>query len=90
MLLAALLVSGCARHYTPEAVEDPYGFFWGIWHGLVFPLAVIANLLSWLASLIGVDFLEAIELIGRPNTGFWYYVGFAMGLLSAAGGSSQS
>jgi len=86
MVLSAVviaLVSGCAQHFTSEAVADPYGFLWGIWHGLVFPLAVFVNVLSWLLSLIGISFLDSIQIIGRPNTGFWYYAGFAIGLTSS-------
>lgn len=89
MLMAVMLVAGCAAHYTPEAVRDPYGFFSGIWHGFIFPLAVLANLISWMLGLIGISFMESIEIIGRPNTGiFWYYIGFALGLASYSGGAA--
>lgn len=84
LLGASLLLAGCAAHYTAESVADPYGFFSGIWHGLVFPFALLANLISWLASLIGISFLDSIQIIGRPNTGFWYYTGFVLGLAACA------
>ncbi len=79
---AVALVSGCARHYSGGATyADPYGFFSGIWHGLIFPYSVIANIISWLLALIGVDFLSEVQIIGRPNTGFlFYYLGFLFGL----------
>jgi len=80
-------LSGCANHYTQEAIREPYGFFSGILHGIIFPFALIANLGSWLVGLFGISFLDWVQLIGRPNTGFWYYVGFATGL-TAAGGST--
>jgi len=85
VLLALLLaLSGCARHYVDVPYDDPYGFFSGFWHGLIFPLTVCVNLLSWLLSLFGVSFLQGIEIIGRPNTGFFYYLGFFFGLSAAA------
>lgn len=88
LMFAALALGGCAAHYTPEAVRDPYGFLSGIWHGMVFPWALLANLVSWLLGLVGISFMESIQIIGRPNTGFfWYYIGFALGLGAYSGGA---
>lgn len=87
LLIATVVLTGCATHYAADAVADPYGFFSGIWHGIVFPLALLANLFSWVASFFGVSLLDSIQLIGRPNTGFWYYVGFALGLGAYGGGA---
>ena len=89
VLLFIALVTGCAAHYTGESVQDPYGFFSGVWHGLIFFFALLASVISWACSLVGISFLDSIELIGRPNTGLWYYVGFAMGLMSAGGSASR-
>lgn len=87
VVLTLLLLSGCARHYTPEAYSDPYGFFSGIWHGFIFPYALFSNIISWFLSFFGVEFLSNIQIIGRPNTGFFfYYIGFLLGL-SAYGGA---
>jgi hypothetical protein len=83
------LFTGCAAHYTNEAVQDPYGFFSGMWHGLIFFFSLLANVISWSCSLVGISFLDSIEIIGRPNTGIWYYVGFVIGLMSAGGGASK-
>lgn len=83
-------LSGCAQHYTGATFSDPYGFFSGIWHGFVFPYAVIANLLSWFLHIFGVEFLSDIQIIGRPNSGiFFYYIGFFLGL-SSYGGANAS
>jgi hypothetical protein len=79
-----LVLTGCAHHYLPENFSDPYGFFSGIWHGLLFPLTLSVNIFSWILSLLGISFLEDIQIIGRPNTGLWYYVGFFLGLLSTS------
>ena len=79
-------IAGCATHYSPDVVEDPYGFFSGIWHGFLFPLSLLANVSSWIAGLVGISILDSIQIIGRPNTGFWYYVGFVLGLSACGGG----
>lgn len=89
--LACLAIAGCASHYTPESVADPYGFFSGIWHGIVFPWALLANVLSWVLGLLGLNFLDGVQLVGRPNTGFFfYYIGFIFGLsIYASAGSTD-
>ena len=90
VLSSLLLLAGCARHYTPEAYAEPYGLFSGIWHGIVFPWAVLTNLVSWLLSLVGVDLLSSIEIIGRPNTGvFFYFIGFFLGLSAYGSGAAR-
>ena len=86
-----VMLAGCARHYTVATDSDPYGFFSGLWHGIVFPYALLTNLLSWVLSLIDIDFFSSIEIIGRPNTGFFfYYVGFAFGLFAYGGGGAAA
>jgi hypothetical protein len=88
LLFAVLTLAGCARHYSVDMADDPYGFFSGVWHGIVFPFSLLANIVSWLASLFGVDLWRNIEIIGRPNTGIFYYIGFFLGISSLAGGNN--
>lgn len=87
LLFVPLALAGCARHYTPQAFAEPYGFWWGVWHGFIFPYALSTNLVSWLLSLVGVDWFDAIEIVGRPNIGTLYYVGFVLGLVPYGGGA---
>ena len=72
ILVLFLMLTGCAAHYSQDAVHDPYGFFSGLWHGLIIVVSIFVNLISWLLSLFGVSFLSDIQIIGRPNTGFGY------------------
>jgi len=65
-ILLAML-TGCASHYS--GVAEPYGFFSGFWHGLIFEF-----------SLIGYLLFDNVYIMGEPNTGFFYYVGFVLGL----------
>jgi len=88
IVVALLSLAGCAHHYSVDAANDPYGFFSGIWHGIVFPFALMANLLSWAASLLGGSIFHSIEIIGRPNTGLFYYIGFTLGLGAWSGSAN--
>ena len=83
------LMTGCAAHYTNGSGQDPYGFLSGLWHGLIFFFALLACAISWACSVVGISFLDSVELVGRPNTGLWYYVGFALGLMSAGGSAGK-
>ena len=81
-LLAAaaltLLLSACASQ-VPSAVEqgaNTPGFWWGLWHGFIFPFA-------WIGSL----FDSGIAVYAVPNTGGWYDFGFFLGITVLGGGS---
>lgn len=89
LLLIIVTLSGCAHHYTEATRSDPYGFFSGMWHGIIFPLTLFVNLVSWFLSLFDVSFLQDIQIIGRPNSGFLYYFGFALGLSSTSGSTAR-
>jgi hypothetical protein len=86
--LAAVVLVGCANHYTPATFTDHYGFFSGVWHGIIFLFSLIGVFISWILSLAGINFLDSVQIIGRPNTGLWYYVGFGFGLLCLTGANS--
>ncbi|MDI1267876.1 MAG: hypothetical protein PSV40_02075 [Polaromonas sp.] len=89
LVASAILLSGCATHYSADVVRDPFGFFSGIWHGMIFPISVVVNFLSWMLGLLGLSFLESIQIIGRPNTGVGYYIGFVVGLTVFGGGTTR-
>ncbi len=77
-LAALLIVSACA-HQIPEGVSHAAhspGFWWGMWHGFVFPFA-------WIGSL----FDPAIAVYAVPNSGGWYDFGFFLGITVLGGGS---
>lgn len=82
LIVLTLAIAGCATHYTPAIVDSPYGIVSGVWHGMVSPFALVANLISWLAGLVGLSVWESIQIIGRPNTGTLYYVGFVVGVVA--------
>lgn len=73
-----LLLAGCASQ-VPAAVDHGPGipgFWWGLWHGFIFPWA-------WIGSLFSDD----IAVYAVPNRGGWYDCGFFLGVTVLGGGS---
>ncbi len=74
MLSIFVVVSGCAHQASGETYYDPPGFFSGIWHGMVSPLALFFSMFS------------DIRIYAFPNSGFFYDLGFMIGVGSLVGG----
>lgn len=55
------------------------GFFSGIWHGFIL-----------LFSLIGKLFGANIGIYAEHNTGFFYWLGFIIGIVGLSGGGSAA
>lgn len=65
---------------APEGhTSTEYGFFSGILHGFVLVFALIGK-------LFGAD----IGLFAEHNTGFFYWLGFIIGIGGLGGGSAAS
>lgn len=81
ILLFSLLFSGCADVTVVDecAVDTPYGFWGGLWHGIIAPLSFIGSLFS-----------EDIAMYALNNTGGWYDFGFVLGAGMLFKGSSSS
>jgi hypothetical protein len=78
---ALLLLIGCA---DVEVVSDcvinkPYGFWNGLWHGIVSPFSFIGSLFS-----------DNIALYAVNNNGGWYDFGFVLGAGILFGGSTSA
>jgi len=78
VVFIGLLLTGCAHHNAPEEIVDPYGFFSGLWHGYI----IVFSFLGWL-------FVDDVFIIGQPNTGLFYYIGFVLGLMGFFGSANQ-
>ena len=76
--LLVLALSACASQIDAGVAKDAAtpGFWWGLWHGFIFPFA-------WIGSL----FDEDIAVYAVPNTGGWYDFGFFLGITVLGGGS---
>jgi hypothetical protein len=55
-------VSECVKQ------DDAYGFWGGLWHGMISPISFIASLFS-----------DNIEFYCKNNNGGWYNFGFVLG-----------
>ena len=80
VLLVAVLFTGCADVTSIEAcVKDtPYGFWSGLWHGIIAPFSFIGSLFS-----------DDIAMYAVNNNGGWYDFGFALGAGILFGSSSS-
>ncbi len=70
---AFLLLSSCA---PGQSTVKSYGFFYGLIHGFIFPFALIGKLFN---SSHGIHAMH--------NTGFFYWLGFIIGLGGIGGGA---
>ena len=79
-IAALALLASCASQIDAgvSAEAGTPNFWWGLWHGFIFP---------W--SFIGSLFNPDIAVYAVPNNGGWYDFGFFMGVTVLGGGSFQ-
>lgn len=72
VLFAVCFLTGCAD-VSPHAemciTSDPYGFWSGLWHGIIAPFSFIGSLFS-----------DDIAVYAYDNNGGWYNFGFLLGV----------
>jgi hypothetical protein len=77
-LAILVLLSSCAKATNIESCvgDYTYGFWGGIWHGIVTPISFIGSL-----------FFDNIAVYAVDNNGGWYNLGFIIGIggLSVSG-----
>jgi hypothetical protein len=75
-VLLVLVLAGCTAVQAPDAtVAGAPGFFLGLWHGLIAPIAFVISL-----------FTDAVRVYAVPNLGRWYDFGFMLGIGGFSGG----
>lgn len=77
LLLLCLIVGACATQPHAGYISHP-GIFMGVIHGLLAPLALIAGI-----------FTDA-RIYAFPNSGWWYDLGFILGISVWAGGGATA
>ena len=81
-ILLLVLFSSCAEVSNIEdcVTEDPYGFFFGVWHGVIAPVSFVLSV-----------FMEDVAMYAVNNTGGWYDFGFVLGagILFGGGGNAS-
>jgi hypothetical protein len=75
-----LLLGACAATQGSAVVEAAAPGFWlGLWHGFIFPVAFIASL-----------FTDQISVYAVPNNGGWYNFGYFVGIVFLGVGARSS
>ena len=73
--LVFMLLTSCMAGSGRNTPIYPAGFFTGIWHGWIAPLALVVSI-----------FDNNIRIYEVHNIGFWYELGFYMAIISGFGG----
>ncbi len=81
LVASVFLFSACADVADVQAcvTSDPYGFWGGLWHGIIAPISFFGSLLS-----------DNIAMYAVNNNGGWYDFGFVLGAGILFGGGSRA
>lgn len=82
LLLCAVCLSSCADVQPQVKIcleGHVYGFWGGLWHGIIAPFSFIGSLFS-----------DDIAMYAVNNNGGWYDFGFVLGVGILFGGSSSA
>lgn len=74
LILISLVFVSCAPGGGSSSVDDPGGFFMGVWHGWIAPITLIWGL-----------FDSSIRVYEVYNTGWWYDFGFYIAIVGGFG-----
>ena len=73
-----LLLTSCAAGKAQFTTENPAGFWYGLWHGIISIISLIIHIFNNNVSVYEIN-----------NTGGWYDFGFIFGVISIWGGGSH-
>lgn len=79
VLLLAVTLASCTAGDSQFTVENPAGFFWGLWHGVISVISLVIHLFN--------DNVVVYEL---DNSGGWYDFGFLLGVIMVWGGGCHA
>ena len=81
LVLIVFILSSCAQTQPVEEClnVEPYGFFGGLWHGLIAPFSFVISL-----------FMDDVALYAVNNNGSWYDFGFVLGAGILFGGGGKA
>ena len=82
LFAAALLLVACAATQNAATVAPAAtspGFWLGVWHGFIFPVAFLVSL-----------FRPEVALYAVPNSGGWYDFGYFVGIVFLGVGARSS
>ena len=81
IIVFLIFLSGCACQVDMSECmpEEIYGFWGGLWHGIISPITFIISL-----------FKDDVAMYACNNTGGWYDFGFVIGAGILFGGGSKA
>ncbi|MCW3111339.1 MAG: hypothetical protein JWQ09_5845 [Segetibacter sp.] len=82
LLIGCLLLASCVAHQHEKVNPDEYiiyGFWYGLWHGIISPITFVISLFS-----------DHISVWETHNNGGWYTFGFLLGVGTLGGSSGRS
>ena len=79
LTIALITAAGCMPGDGEYTEDQPAGFFWGVWHGLIAPISLIWGL-----------FNSEIRLYEPLNTGWAYDLGFYLAVIGGFSSFSSS
>ena len=82
VIATTLLLSACAATQTDAALATAAttpGFWLGVWHGFIFPVAFVVSL-----------FIPDVAIYAVPNNGGWYDFGYFLGIVVFGVGARKS
>ena len=74
-----LLLTSCTAGDVQFTQDNPAGFWYGLWHGVIAIIGLIVHI-----------FNENVAVYEINNTGGWYDFGFLLGVILIWGGSSHA
>ena len=74
LILAIIILTGCVPGDKTSTLENPAGFFWGVWHGWLAPISLIVGF-----------FNRDIRIYEVFNKGWTYDLGYYIAVISGFG-----
>ena len=78
LCLSVLFLASCAAGDSQFADQDPAGFWYGLWHGVISVITLIIHI-----------FNDNVLVYEANNTGGWYDFGFLLGVICVWGGGGH-
>ncbi len=81
LIMSIIFLSSCAEQVPIQECmpEQSYGFWSGLWHGIIGPVVFIINL-----------FTDDYMVYAVNNNGNWYDFGFLFGMSISLGGGGRA
>ena len=78
LAFSVVLLTACAAGDAQFTQDDPAGFWYGLWHGVISVVALVIHI-----------FNENVAVYEINNTGGWYDFGFLLGVICIWSGGSH-